>query len=211
VYESGYRRRLDTAIRQNIIDGTKQIQQEAQRLIGEQIGADGVELSAHPMSALDHEDVQGRQFKISEYENMQAGFGCVDVDGNYYSGFARPIGEWNCRHFAFYIILGVAERQYTDEQLAKWRQQNRLGVEINGRHYSKYECTQIMRKYETEIRKAKDVANLAKASGDDVLRREQQKKINSLTDAYKKVADKANLELQLNRASVSGFRPVKVK
>lgn len=33
-YESGYHRRLDTAVRQNIIDGTNQISQQGARIVG---------------------------------------------------------------------------------------------------------------------------------------------------------------------------------
>ena len=54
------RRRLDSAVRQNVLDGIRQVQQKAQELIGEEIGADGVDITAHPNSAPDHEPVQGR-------------------------------------------------------------------------------------------------------------------------------------------------------
>ena len=118
----------------NILDGTKQIAQEAQRQIGEQAGADGVELSAHPYSALDHEPAQGRQFSLKEYQKMQSGRDFQDADGNQYAGFRRAISQWNCRHFASYIILGVSPRRYTDQQLRQWREANHTGCEIAGQH-----------------------------------------------------------------------------
>ena len=67
-YESGYHRRLDSAVRQNIIDGANQIAQNASMMIGEELGYDAVEISAHLRSAPDHEPVQGRVFLLSEYE-----------------------------------------------------------------------------------------------------------------------------------------------
>lgn len=204
-YASGLTRRLDTAIRMNILDGTKQIAQEAQRQIGEQIGADGVELSAHPYSALDHEPAQGRQYSLAEYQKMQAGVDFQDVDGNQYSGFRRPISNWNCRHFASYIILGVSPRRYTDKQLAQWREANHKGCEIDGRHYTTYQASQLMRKLETKVRQQKDIANLAKASGDDVLRREAQANIRDLRAKYAEVASKAGLQQRTDKMIVESY------
>ena len=205
-YESGYHRRLDTAVRQNILDGTRQIQQQAQKIIGEQIGADGVEISAHPNSAPDHEPVQGRQFALEEFRRMQSGFPFQDAEGNPYSGFPRPITEWNCRHLVFYIILGVSKRIHSEEQLKAWEQENQKGAMIDGRHYSNYECTQLMRKLETEIRREKDTILLAEASGDDVLKRQSQVNLNRLKLKYGKVAEAAGLKPQYKRTVVEGFK-----
>ena len=207
-YESGYKRRLDTAVRQNVLDGVRQIQLESQKLIGEEIGADGVEITAHPNSAPDHEPVQGRQFDIENFERMQSAQPFEDVDGNFYKPFTRPIREWNCRHFVHYIILGVSKRMYSDEQLEKWKKENREGCDIGGKHYTKYEATQLMRKIETAIRRQKDTAVLAQASGDDVLRRECQSNINKLTKKYNAVADAAGLRKQMQKTRVEGFSPV---
>lgn len=204
-YESGVTRRLDTAIRMNILDGIRQVSQKAQEEIGRQIGADGVELSAHPFSALDHEDAQGRQFTLSEYEKMQTGQNFRDVDGHFYKGFRRPIGQWNCRHLVSYIVLGISKRRYTDEQLRQWKKQNHDGCEIDGKKYTIYQASQLMRELETEVRRQKDVAILAKASGDDVLRRESQAKIRDLKNKYKEVAEAANLRTRFDKMRVEGY------
>lgn len=204
-YESGVTRRMDTALRQNVLDGVKQIQQEAQRLIGEEIGATGVELSAHPFSAVDHEPAQGRQFSLQEFSRMQAGQPFTDANGNHYDGFKRPIGEWNCRHFASYIILGVSPRRYTDAQLKAWKEMNHKGCTIGGKHYTVYEASQLMRQLETSVRRQKDIANLAKLSGDDKLRREAQAKIVNLKAQYKAVSEASGLKQRAERMVVEGF------
>lgn len=204
-YESGVTRRMDTALRQNVLDGVKQIQQEAQRLIGEEIGATGVELSAHPFSAVDHEPAQGRQFSLQEFSRMQAGQPFTDASGNRYDGFKRPIGEWNCRHFASYIILGVSPRRYTDAQLKAWKEMNHKGCTIGGKHYTVYEASQLMRQLETSVRRQKDIANLAKLSGDDKLRREAQAKIVTLKAQYKAVSEASGLKQRAERMVVEGF------
>ena len=204
-YESGVTRRMDTALRQNVLDGVKQIQQEAQRLIGEEIGATGVELSAHPFSAVDHEPAQGRQFSLQEFSRMQAGQPFTDANGNRYDGFKRPIGEWNCRHFASYIILGVSPRRYTDAQLKAWKEMNHKGCTIGGKHYTVYEASQLMRQLETSVRRQKDIANLAKLSGDDKLRREAQAKIVTLKAQYKAVSEASGLKQRAERMVVEGY------
>lgn len=209
-YESGVTRRLDTAIRMNIVDGVKHIQQEAQHIIGEQIGADGVELTAHPNSAPDHEPCQGRQFTRAEFEKMQSGVGFSDIDGRSYIGFQRPIGEWNCNHFAFDIVLGVSKRVHTDAELEQWRKANNEGCIIDGEHYTTYEAKQLMRQLETKIRRQKDIATVARSSGDDVLRRQAQSKITQYTAAYKRVSDASGLKTRFERTFVSGFKDVKL-
>lgn len=205
-YESGVTRRLDSAIRMNILDGVRQVSQKAQEDIGRQIGADGVELSAHPFSAIDHEEAQGRQFSLAEFEKMQSGQAFQDVDGHTYKPFRRPIGQWTCHHIVRYIILGISSRRYTDEQLRQWKRQNHDGCEIDGKKYTIYEASQLMRELETEVRRQKDVVTLAKASGDDVLRREAQAKIRDLKNKYKEVAEAAKLKARFDKMRVEGYR-----
>ena len=210
-YESGARRRLDSTVRQNILDGIRQVQQKAQELIGEEIGADGVDITAHPNSAPDHEPVQGKRFDLANFQRMQTGLDFEDVDGNHYEGFERPITQWRCRHLIYYILLDVTKRMYTDEQLQKWSDENQKGCVIDGKEYTNYKATQLMRNLETEIRRQKDTAILAKASGDDQLRRDCQSNINKLTQKYKAVAEAAGLRTQFNKTAVEGFEPVRVE
>lgn len=209
-YASGYHRRLDSAVRQNIIDGANQLAQNASLMMGEELGFDAVELSAHARSAPDHEPVQGRVFLKSEFAKMQAGVDFYDVDGNHYAGFKRQIGEWNCMHLAMGFSTKYSIRRYTDNQLSEWRQDNAAGCMIGGKHYTIYEAIQLMRKIETEVRRQKDVAVSAAAAGDDALRRDCQTKINALSNSYTQIAQAANVTPRRDRMSVQGFRAIKV-
>lgn len=208
-YESGAKKRLDSAVRMNVLDGVRQVQQKAQELIGEEIGADGVQITAHPMSAPDHEPVQGRIFDKENFQLMQTGRPFQDVDGNEYKSFSRPITQWHCRHLVYYILLGISKPLYSPEELERWRLENARGVSIGGKHYTRYEATQLMRKIELQIRRQKDTAILAKASGDDTLRRECQSNISQLTAQYKTVAEAAGLNTRFEKTRVEGFEPVK--
>ena len=208
-YPSGYHRRLDTAVRQNVVDGAKQITQQASKMVGEALGYDAIELSAHAASAPDHEPVQGRVFLLDQFERMQAGENFTDIDGNYYSGFRRPIGEWNCMHLVRSYDTEYSSRRYTNTQLAKWAEDNAKGCEINGKRYTLYEARQRMRQIETAIRHEKDAAIAAQAAGDDVLRQQCQQRINNLYDAYRQAAKASGFKPRYDRAQVDGFRAVK--
>ena len=209
-YASGYHRRLDTAVRQNIVDGVNQINQRASLAIGEALEFDAIELSAHMHSAPDHEPVQGRVFLRSEFDKMQSGLDFVDVDGHRYAGFRRPIGEWNCMHIAMSFSTAHSIRRYTEEQLQGWAQANKQGCTFNGKHFTTYQARQYMRRLETRIRREKDAANAARAVEDDKLQQQCQIRINNLTRRYYGLASAAGITPRGNRLSVQGFKAVKV-
>ena len=207
-YPSGYRRRLDTSIRQNILNGVNQIAQQGAMIAGEELGYDAVELSAHLRSAPDHEPVQGRVFLTAEFEKMQAGLPFVDVDGNAYSGFKRPIGEWNCMHIPLPFSTKHSVRRYTDAQLQDWKDRNDDGCDIDGKHYTTYAAGQLMRKMETEVRRLKDTANAARIAGDDVLRRQCQTQINAISAKYAQISALSGIKQRRDRMVVEDFKAV---
>lgn len=209
-YESGYHRRLDSAVRQNIIDGVNQINQNASIMMGEELGFDAYEISAHARPAPDHAPVQGRVFLKAQFERMQAGLSFSDVDGRQYSGFRRPIGEWNCMHIAMSFSTEHSVRRYTDQQLSTWIADNKKGCKIDGKQYTLYQASQLMRKIETAVRRQKDIANAAREAGDDTLRAECQRHINSLAKKYSAVCAAAGIPARKERMVVEGFKAVKV-
>lgn len=145
-YMSGYHRRLDSAVRQNILDGAKQLNQAVMDYHGKSFGADGVELTAHAISAPDHVNVQGHRFTNAEFEKMQNGMDCKDIQGRIYNGFPRKITEWNCKHFAIPVIVDIGSPAYTDEQLAEMKKTSA----------AKYDDTQKARAMETCLRTLKE-------------------------------------------------------
>ena len=216
-YASGYHRRLDTAVRQNIVDGVNQINKTASVMIGQAInetaGADiydAIEISAHARSAPDHEPVQGHVFMKEEYEKMQAGLTCRDIDGRIFQGFKRPIGEWNCRHTPMSFSTKFSKRKWTPEQLRKFIDENQQGCKIGGKHRTLYEAMQMMRDIETAVRREKDTAVAAQAAGDDALRQQCQQRINALVRQYADIAKASGNAEKRQRMTVEGFKPVKV-
>lgn len=209
-YASGYHRRLDTAVRQNVIDGTKQIAQHGANAMGETLDYQEVEISAHANSAPDHEPVQGRVFSKDEYSKMQSGQPFVDIHGKSYAGIKRPIAEWNCGHLALPFDSRYAKPRYSEEQLQEWAEKNNAGCEIDGKHYTTYQAQQLMRKLETEVRRRKDTANAARIAGDDTLRRQMQMQINALAAKYGQVSALSGLPMRKHRMAVEGFKMVQV-
>lgn len=203
-YESGLHRRLDTAIRQNVIDGVAQINQHMLDACGEQFGADGVELSVHLTCAPDHLPIQGRQFSADDFDNLQMQLDFQDVRGNRYDAIKRPIGQWNCRHIAFPIIIGVSEPAHTDEELEEIAEKCTARVVIDGKPYTAYQATQLMRKLETKIRRQKDALNFAELCGNREVINEERLKLTRLQAQYNSISRQADLKPQYGRTGVYG-------
>lgn len=207
--ESGKRHyvRLDTVVRRNILDGIRDIQQNVQNITGEQFGADGVEISVHQYSAPDHEPVQGHQFTKEEFEKMQNGENFKDVKNRKFKGFDRHIGIWNCRHFAWNIIIGHATPNYTDKQLEELKQKNANGMTVrdrNGNNIKKsmYWCTQRQREYELKIRKNKEGLAMAKKAGQQGLIQEYNGKITTIQNEYTYFCKKCGLKPRYDKTRV---------
>lgn len=212
--ESGriYTQRMDTAVRRNILDGVRAINQAVQDETGRQFGADGVEITVHDYPAKDHAPVQGHQFSLEEYAKLQSDENVEfrDVDGQLFDHFDRHIGTLNCRHFTYAIVLGYANPNYSKKELQEILDRNEAGYTLpNGKHYTMYECTQKQRQFETNIRKLKDIQIAAVASGDEELAKKAQAKISDQLKKYKAFSDACNLKIQPERIKVPGYRKIK--
>jgi hypothetical protein len=204
--------RLDTAVRRNILDGLRAINQGVQDETGKEFGADGVEISVHAYPAEDHAPVQGHQFTNEEYDKMQNGEDFEDVDGEKFEGFPRAIGTWNCHHFAFSIVVGDTRTTYTKEQLKKIQDKNNKGYTMpNGKHLTMYQCREYQRQLETKVRYAKDGQIAARNSGDDELAEKYQWKVNKYTSQYKAFSKACGLNIYNELLTVKGYTKMSLK
>ena len=188
-YATGYSRRLDSAVRMNMLDGMRQLSNEVQRQFGEEFDADGIEISVHDHPAPDHEDIQGHQYSIEEYEELN-------------NSLERPISTLNCYHYTFSIVLGVSQPLYTQEQLDKINADNKAGFEFEGKHYTMYEGTQLQRQIETKIRQLKDRQIGARAMEDMEEVGKYQRKITQLTQKYNDLCKISGLQPKKTRMQV---------
>ena len=188
-----YARRLDSSVRQNILDGVRQVNIGIQEQVGKEFGADGVEVSHHVNCAPDHIHIDGQQFSKKKFEKIN-------------NNLTRPVASMNCRHFVFSIVLGVSSPLYTKKQLEEDRKNNEKGFEYEGKHYTLYEGEQLQRKIELAVRQQKDLQIIAKASNNKEGVRNAQAKITQLTQKYKDFSKNANLPTKMDRLRVVGYK-----
>lgn len=193
-WESGYSQRLDSAVRRNIMDGLRQLSNEEQKLLGDEFGADGYEISAHVNPAPDHAAIQGRQYSKADYEALN-------------ESLDRKIGTLNCYHTITAIVLGVSTPVYSAAQLDEMKRKSEELIDIGGRKYTRYECTQLQRQLETAVRKAKDRKKLFEAAGDKEAVEKEKRRIRAYKEKYDAVTKAAGLDKHTDRMSVP--RPAK--
>lgn len=202
-YATGYSRRLDTAVRQNILWGVKQCSQGIQDRVGNSYGADGYEIDYHSNPRPSHAKMGGKQY--------HKGKG-ITINGKYFPPFSQVedlLDDYGCLHRKWPIICGVSVPTHDDEELAELKKLDNVKIEFEGEEFTRYEMSQIQRKIETRIRHAKDRQIIAAAAGDDELRRKEQEKINLLKSKYVKVSAAAGLPTKMERMSVRGYHRVK--
>ena len=128
-YESGRSDRIEVAVRRALMTSVSQVTQRISEQNAEEFGADGWEITAHIGARPSHAVYQGRQYPNSKYETI-----------------VRPlIEDYNCRHSAFPIIMGVSQPAYTEEELANI---DPPPFAYEGRTYTAYQAQQQMRKME---------------------------------------------------------------
>lgn len=194
-YESGVKTTLEAAVRRNIMGGLGLMVENISQYNHDSFGADGWEMSAHAMSAKDHEDFQGKQYTDAEWLKLN---GTAEIPGL----LKRRIGTLNCGHVAFPIIIGVNQPQYSPEQLEAFKTANAEGVTIDGKHYTMYEAAQRMRALERAIRAQKRQVIAANASGVDENIMEERAKLTNLKRKYAEFAKAAGLRPQEDRLYV---------
>ena len=214
-YASGRSIRLDSAARMHLKGALRTLHNEIQKQVGEEFGANMIEISVHEHPAEDHL-VQGHQFLIEEFNKLQNGQQAKDLEGEVYTldhnddGKFRPISTMNCYHYVFYGIVGVSKPNYSKQELDEIIKNNEKGAIIDNKHYTNYEISQLMRNLETKIRKQKDIQIIGKASNNKQIIDEAQTKITQLTQKYKEISKISGLPVRTDRLKVSGYHRANV-
>ena len=205
--DTGYHRRLDSSVRMNLRGALRDFSMTLQQQFGEEFGADGVEISVHENPAPDHAEVQGHQFSNEEFDKFQNNQDSHDYNGrlytaDYHGHDRRSIGQLNCYHYIFNIVLGISKPQYTKKKLKEINDKNNKGFMLDGKHYTNYEGLQMQRKLETAIRKQKDRQIMAKASNDEETEQLATQKLTYLTNKYFELSQKSGLPTKVNRLNM---------
>lgn len=202
-----YSQSIEAAVKRNVLEGIRQINQGVQDEVGRQYGADGKEISVHANSAPDHEPIQGHQFTNEEYEKLQSHQAFIDVDGESFEALDRVIGQYNCYHFTFSIILGINKPNFTKEQLQAYKDKNQKGyTDSKGKHYTMYECTQKQREIERRIRNAKKLIMAARTAGEDELLAQGKAELSKWSTIYTDFSKACGLSKKSLNIRVEGYR-----
>ena len=192
-YGSGVNRSLSGMIRQNLLYGAKQAAQAYDRHIGEELDCDGFEVDYHAHPRPSHAFMGGRMYAYGD---------AVTINGiRYESGkdALERLEDYGCLHFKTDVILGVSEPRYDE----KWLEEQKAGdtklIEYGGVKKTKYEWQQASRRIEAETRRRRDIAHMAKASGDNVLFKDCSDKVKIYRDKYDDLCDSVGLEKRYNR------------
>jgi len=196
-YAGGRSRRIDTAVRMNVLDGVRQMQIQVDKITGEEFGADAIEIDAHGLCAKDHQDIQGRIFTPKQYQKW-----VVERKG------IRQIGTNNCQHRIKPIVKGVSKPTYTQEQLEEMRKFTEEPIkELGG--MNRRDASNKMRQLETRVREDKEQLtqaqtrfNKTKSSKDKKEVERYERKINKTQNGYKELCKKADLKPQWYRMDI---------
>ena len=191
-YESGEHTSLEAAVRRNIMGGLGIMQKQISQQNHDYLGCNGWEISAHSGSAPDHEPIQGKQYTDEEYTRLN-------------NSLVRRIGQLNCGHADFPIIIGVNAPQYTAEQLEEMRQENEKGITYEGKHYTLYEARQRQRNLESAARNRKRMILIDEGLGDKDKLQNDQIRLQMIKQEYSRFSKAAGLPTQHARMETAGF------
>ena len=114
-------RRLDTVVRQNLLWGAKQASTEYNTMIGDELGADGVEIDAHSNPRESHMFMQGQQYSLHGKKTINS----VVYEDFEASGASSALQDYGCLHYRTPILLGISEPRFSKEQLSQIEADNK--------------------------------------------------------------------------------------
>ena len=201
-------RRLDTVVRQNMLYGIKQANNEYNEAIGKELSCDGYEVDAHNNPRQSHYFMQGKQYCIGKSRAINGidfvGFEEIDPTSPDGLSASKALNDYGCRHYKTPIICGVSEPRFSKEQLAQIEAENKKQYTVGDLQGNKYYFSQKMRALETEIRKAKDEINALKSFGNSSNEIKALRiKINAYRTKYDEISEITGLSKEPKRFSVS--------
>lgn len=149
LYGKGHHSQLDVAIRRSVLTGVNQTAGKLTELYAEDMDVEYYETTAHVGARPSHAEWQGRVFKIHgsspDYPNFEESTGY---------GTGAGLCGWNCRHSFYPFWPGISKPAYSKETLADY---DKAKYEYNGNMLTDYECSQIQRAIERDIRSIKRI------------------------------------------------------
>jgi hypothetical protein len=198
IYESGRAVRLDATIRQWILYGLKQSSQQYEEYIGEQFGADGIEVDYHPAPRKSHEFMGGRTFSL---------YGRKKINGIVYEDATealRRLEDYNCLHVKRHVLLGISMPNWDADELEKLKAKDKQKITYKGESKTPYEWKQQnQRVMEREYREKDGQRVILEASGNTQKSDELKKDLRQIKSSYKELCDATGLQPKLERMRIN--------
>lgn len=209
LYGKGHHSQLDVAIRRSVLTGVNQTAGKLTELYAEDMDVEYYETTAHVGARPSHAEWQGRVFKIHgsspDYPNFEESTGY---------GTGAGLCGWNCRHSFYPFWPGISKPGYSKETLADY---DKAKYEYNGNMLTDYECSQIQRAIEREIRSIKRVLASYDAALKETTSSELEScikddfatesvKLKSKEKELKKFCKDTNRDYESNRTQVVAYK-----
>lgn len=186
-YASGRGNRVDVAARRAVMTGITQLTGKISDMNAEKLGTEYFEIAWHAGARPTHAVWQG---KVWSKEQLVTVCGLGTVTG---------LEGANCYHERYPFILGISERNWTDEWLEKKNREENTPKEYKGKEYTLYEAKQRQRQMETAMRAQREKVQLLQkgdADSDDVMlaRAKYQGQLNEYSRFSRKMGLKEERE-----------------
>ena len=192
-YASGRGNRVDVAARRAVMTGITQLTGYISDMNAEKLGTKYFEVAWHAGARPTHAVWQGRVWSKEQLVTV-CGLGTV-----------TGLEGANCYHERYPFVLGISERNWSDEWLEKKNREENTPKEFRGKQYTVYEAKQKQRQMETAMRAQREKVQLLKSGGadpDDVMlaRAKYQGQLNE----YSKFSSKMGLKEERERIYIDG-------
>lgn len=154
-YASGRANRVDVAARRAVMTGITQLTGHISDYNAQKLGTDYFEVAWHSGARPTHQVWQGRVWSRQQLVTV-CGLGTV-----------TGLEGINCYHERYPFILGISERQWSDEWLAQKNMEENTPKEFGGKTFTVYEARQRQRQMETAMRAQREKVQLLQAGGAD--------------------------------------------
>lgn len=154
-YESGYANRVDVAARRAVMTGISQLTGKISDMNAEKLGTQHFEVAWHSGARPTHAVWQGKVWSKKQL---------VTVCG---LGTGPGLLGWNCYHEYYPFVLGISERNWSDEWLEEQNRKENTPKEFKGKEYTAYEARQRQRQMETAMRAQRQKVKLLQDNGAD--------------------------------------------
>lgn len=188
LYYNGRHYDIYGAVRQNVIDDWQGTVQDYRDSVGDRLGMDAIEVSAHSGCAEDHLPYQGRIYTRIKFNELQ-------------DSLERPLGMWNCRHIMT-PCWADSTPSYSKAELRRMAKESAGIVTVGGREMSVYDATQWQRGMERKIRKAKMSAQIYDEAGLKTEASQARTRAREYTSLYKDGSAEAGLPTDARRTRV---------